>query len=223
MKKLLLVPALLLAACGDNLSPTEDEVSGGTAATDSASPEDPAEELELYAALVSEPYDCDTHSVLLRGFAGYSGGAELDSPICHFELADGRTFDTCYQVVSLPTAQNVVLTVTDPATGTTARHEEVITGPAFEPRLDVSSGGMWIAWSIEADQGVDRVFVDFDPIQNVVIQDPEQQGDPFGVVQVTQAGTYTVTGFAVRNFGDVLSCTATLVKTIEVACEGDAH
>jgi hypothetical protein len=217
MKKLLLVPVLLVAACGDNLTPDEDQLAGGAVAPESDAPD----ELELYAALVSEPYSCDDNSVLLRGFAGYSGGPEVDNRLCHFELADGRTFDTCYQVVSLPTAQNVVLTVTDPATGNTATHEEVVTGPALDATLNVSSGGLWIGWSLESSSGFDLVRIDFEPVQNVIIQDPRQQENPFGVVNVTQAGTYTVTATVLKDYF-LIGCSKTVEQTIEVACT-DEH
>jgi hypothetical protein len=220
MKKLLLVPALLLAACGDNLQPDEQDVATG-AAQDEA--DAPAADATVTAALVTEPNDCADHSLRFRAFALAANGETLENPICRVEFADGTTVESCFFTHSVSTAgETVVLTVIDPATGATDRHEELLTGPSFDPRLDVSSGGLWIAWSIEAEQGVDYTFVDFDPIENVIVQDPNQQGDPFGVVQVTQAGTYTVTALAVRHFGDILSCPVTLVKTVEVACT-DEH
>jgi hypothetical protein len=218
--KLMLVSAFLFAACGDNIQPDEDQLAGA-ANDEAATPADPA--ATVSGGLATLPYDCVDHSLLFEVEASNANG-RLENPICSVQFADGSVVDSCSFTHSVsPAGESFVVTVIDPATGATDSFLAFRTGPAFDPVLEVSAGDMYIGWNVNAPQGIDLARIDIDPSQNVSWQDPMQQEDPFGVVQVTQAGTYTVTAYAVYNFEGFFTCSATLQKTVEVACSGGDH
>lgn len=231
MKQLLLVPALLLAACGDNLDLNDDQAVNG-AQVDAGAPSAETTDNPLFAFFVQSPGDCADHSVLLEGHYGYADGTPVQSPICRYEFEDGTSMDTCFGLHSFPTSQVVSFTVEDPATGAVGQGQDTVVGPeSFELTLDVTGyyfeNGPALAWSAETrygdTAGVGRVNVDFDPIQDVIIPDPQIYTNPFGVVSVTKPGTYTVTVYAWLDFGEQGGCSATAQQTVEVPCSSDGH
>ncbi|HEX5058003.1 MAG TPA: hypothetical protein VFV99_01530 [Kofleriaceae bacterium] len=225
MLKLILVPALLLAACGDNLHPDEDQVATGAAGSGSDAPGDTPDAAVLTARFIPFADDCDNHGVRFEAQFGYSDGGAVANPICHYDFADGTSADTCVASHSLPTAQIVRLTVTDPATGAMAVAEDSVIGPEiFDVIVDLSSGlsssgRPFIAWSARTLYGGAEAgkiqFVDFDPIQDVEILDPEQQIQPTGVVSVNRPGVYTVSVLGSVEL-DLGGCSKIVSKTIDL-------
>ena len=222
MKKLLLASAFLLAACGDNLQPTDDQASLGSD-EDTTSVPDPTAPA-LVAGFIYEPQDCFDHSLRFEGHYGYTDGTVIENPICRYDFSDGTYAEGCRVSHSLPTAVDVVFTVTDPATGATGSSSEgnVIGPRSFDTSLAVTTDGLSISWETHAIYGdspdVGNTHISITPSENVIVEDPSILFDSTGTVAVTAAGTYTVRVDAAINFGDVGGCTAFTEKTIEVVC-----
>src|ERR1043165_3451717 len=146
MKKLLLIPALLFAACADVQTDdgqvdvaTQDNGAGNNETFDTPT---------LVAGFIFEPGSCDDNSALIEGHVGYSDGSSADNVTCQLQFEDGSTVDSCFAVHSFPQAQTVVLVATDSVTGATARFSETVAGPlSFDASLDVSSSGTSISWN----------------------------------------------------------------------------
>ena len=220
-----LLPALLLAACGDNLHPDEDQLSAS--AEDDSGDETP-NDATLFAFFLAHPSSCADHSVLFEGHYGYTDGRQVTNPICSYELRDGTVFaDTCFAVHPFPTADVAVFRVTDPANGQVATFEEAVRGPlSFAATLDVTSNGLSISWDAHAIYGdvVDAgsTLITIEPSDKVIIDDPAVRAQTRGTVAVTEAGTYTVNVHAAIGFGDEGGCTAFVERTIDVTC-ADPH
>lgn len=235
MKKLLLVlPALLFAACGDNLQPDLDQAVGGADGDGAAVPETPGPGDTLVVGFIYSPNDCADHSVYLQGHYAYPDGTQVEHPICRYQSADGTVLDDCVGPLSVPTLQNVVFTVTDADTGATGSTTSPVEGPkSFSVTLDANgfnfgSNQLGIGWYAQTKYGdqtdVGHVVMDISPTENLIIQDPEIFNTPIGPIGVTQPGTYTVSVTAWIIFGDEGGCTATDQKTVEVpACSSDPH
>ena len=98
MKKLLLVPALLLAACGDNLHDTDDQTAFGT--DDGAVPDDgedtPARPFEA-SPLITFP-SCDAAVASYEADGRYTDTDELEfvpNVSCLWKFDDGSTSTSC--------------------------------------------------------------------------------------------------------------------------------
>jgi len=224
MKKLLLVPLLLLAACGDNLQPDEDQAvagAGGSGATGDTSG------ATLFAFFISSPGSCADHTENLEGHWGYTDGRPLPNNIeCRYDFGDGTSEDTCFATHSFPAAQVVTFTVTDLDTGATASSSEAVIGPrSLDATLDVTTSGLSISW--EAHGYYDGVIgtdiqLSFDPADKVIIEDPSILRQTTGTVRVTEAGTYTVEVATGVSFGEEGGCRFAISRTVEVICN-DGH
>jgi hypothetical protein len=227
MTKLLLVPALLLAACIDDLRPEEDQVTGNaegdTAGSGLQGPT--AVEKTLWAGFVQEPLDCVDHSLRLIGHWGYSDGTRPTNVSCLFTLPDGTVLsDFCFVSPSLEVGAVVTFTLTDLDTGAVATYSEFAQGPAsFETTVDVSTDGLTLSWDAHTAYGniVDdgRVRVTISPSENVILGDPSVLEQYAGTVSVTEPGTYTVAVRGFMQFPDVGGCSADAEATVEVACD----
>ena len=231
MKKLL-VPALLLAACG--VEPIKEEHTTVTADdTDKdGEPETPPDAPDVpetpdpnfYAFFISGPNTCEDHSQWFEGRFGYVDGTEIENALCRYEVGGSVVAETCYAEIPLPTAQEVVLIVTDPVTGAVARFEEIVQGPkSFSTDIKVASDGTSITWEAHTDYGgvadVGNVQITITPSENVIIDDPSVLRQLTGTVRVTQPGTYTVRVGASIQFAELGGCGASVEKTIEVTCD----
>jgi hypothetical protein len=233
MKKLLLVPALLFAACGDNLHPDLDQAVGGAADSDSDSADTPVTDAALTASFTASPASCDTYSVAFASAYAYADGTTVANPICHYDFGDGTSGDTCTAVHSYVTGPgnwqavaNVTLTVTDPATGATATYTDIVIPPGnFDIGLTATSDGLSISWNAFAFyvDGTIGGEISIEPADKVIIDDPQVLQSGNGTVRVTEAGTYEVT-FHSAIWPGVEGCDLTLHQAVEVTgCSGDGH
>lgn len=226
MKKLLLVPALLFAACGDNLTPDEDQIAP-TNTSESDAGEAPADTPELIASFTTAPVNCDLHSVRFEGRYAYADGTAVDNPICHYDFGDGTSADTCSVVHEFSDVlSNVVFTVEDPATGAVASATDLVLPPKdFDASLLATSDGLSISWEAHSyyDGGdFGNLEISIDPAEQVIVDDPAVFTYGLGSVRVTAAGTYTVKLHTETGFGDPGGCEVDLVQLVEVICN-DAH
>jgi hypothetical protein len=227
MKKLMLVPALLFAACGDNLHPEQEQVAGVEEGSGSTPDMPDAPNAQFFAFFLEDPGDCADHSVYLEGHWGYVNGPVVENAICHYDFGDGTFADTCRPGHSFPDAQNVTFTATDPATGATASFTESVIGPrSFEAALSVTTDGLSISWDAHGFYGgVDAgsTFIKIEPADKVIAPDPLVFAQPQGTVQVTAAGSYVVTLDTHITFAENGGCTAQADQRVEVICNGDMH
>ena len=229
----LIAPLLGVLACGDNLHPSEDELTPVTAdETDEKPPHDGDVEVEARPITTFFIYDyvsCDDNSVWLEARTFYADDLSLvDNAICQYSFEDGTQLFGCGVVKSLPTAQNVVLTVRDPDTDAIATFEEVVRGPSsFDATFAVSSDDLTISWDVSSTYGevanAGGVRVSIEPSENLV--EPLPMLAPFqGSVQVTEPGTYTVSIDAFISFGEAGGCARSYEETLEVTtCAADGH
>jgi hypothetical protein len=229
MTKLLLVPALLFTACGDNLHPDEDQITAGAEEDTNDTPntpDAPDSDASLFAFFLQFPSQCIDHSVILEGHSGYTDGTPLDNPICRYDFADGTSVDSCGAFRSFPASEVVVFTVTDPATGQVARHEEGVIGPrTLDVTLDVASNGMSISWDAlgtYGDSPID-VMIEIEPADKVIVDDPTVFFRSTGTVRVTSTGTYTVTASTRVQFGEHGGCFDSIERRVDVICNDNMH
>jgi hypothetical protein len=224
MKKLLLVPVVLLAACAD-VKPDDGQVVVGTAVDDDGGGGGGGADNEnfrtLTAGFITEPAECNDHSTRIEGHFGYSDGSLADNVTCQLLFEDGTSVEGCFAVHSFAEPQNVTLIATDSVTGATATYEEVVSGPlSFSATLDVTSSGLSISWNADAiygtSPGVGQTLVSIEPAANVIVNDPAIFQQRTGTVEVTAAGTYTVTVGATLQFAEVGGCFASVDKTIDI-------
>ena len=227
-----LIASLLgLLACGDNLHPSEDGLTPVTDGQDDEPPHDGGEVTArpITTFFIYEPVSCDDHSVWFEARTVYADDLSLvDDAICQYTFEDGTQLFGCGVVMSLPTAQNVVLTARDPNTDAIATFEEVVRGPeSFDATFDVTSDDLTISWDVAtsygdvANTGAVRVFIE--PSENLV--EPLPMFAPFqGSAQVTEPGTYTVTVSAVISFGEAGGCGRFHEQTLDVTtCTAGDH
>jgi hypothetical protein len=220
MRKLLMVPVMLLAAC--TLEPTnQDPAPGGTAPVDDDSAGAGAGEsfdtdITLSGEFITEPSMCSDNSLLFQALVFKSDGTRDFDVSCHFEFADGRTFDNCVFSASIPDLENVTLVATDAALGATVSYSEVVAGPpSFDASLDVATSGMTISWQAGTSSSSGTTRISIDPAANVVATDPNVFLAPTGSVTVTAAGTYTITLDASMPIADTY-CGAQVQKTVVI-------
>jgi hypothetical protein len=225
MAKLLLVPALLLAACADVATPDDPAPSTTSVAT----PETPA---SLTVRFTVRMEDCNTHNALLTAQALYPDGTAVANPICQFTVADGTTFDGCLAAPALPTAQNVILTVTDPATGASGSYQQVVQGPGtFDTTFEAYASDHAIHWNVTprydgvlAPGDVISTLVGFEPNDaRVLLPAPKEETNPSGVVSVTDVGTYQIVLEASISFAAGGGCGHRSEQVVTVFCDGSAH
>jgi hypothetical protein len=226
MKKLLLVPALLFAACGDNLHPDLDQAVVGAEDDTGAVPETPSDS-SLAVSFRAAPASCDNGGLSFEGAYSYADGSPVSNPICHYDFGDGTSAATCDAVhlFAAPPA-NVTFTVTDPATGATGSFADTVIPPGvFDAWLIPSTDGLSISWEAHAFYtdgyvGIDHVSIE--PADKVILDDPSVLNQGVGTVRVTEPGTYVITLHAAIWPG-VEGCYVDYAQTVEVTCNGDGH
>jgi hypothetical protein len=224
MKKLLLAPAFLFAACASDSVPDVDQPVSGTANDSDTTPAQPSEsENALSASFVAAPAACDSNEVSFEAASIYADGTVVSNPVCHYDFGDGTFGDSCSARHSyslgfgnyVPSA-NVTLTVTDPASGATATYSDLVLPPGnFDAYLNASSDGLTIsyeghAYYVDADYGIGPVTIE--PADKVI--DVPSAGK--GTVRVTEPGTYVVKAYAAI-FPGVENCEANLEQTVIVS------
>lgn len=176
--------------------------------------------------------NCSGHNVWLAAQASYPDGTVVENPICQFTLEDGTTLDGCVAVPALPTAQNVVLTVTDPATGATGTYEQVVIGPgSFDATLEAHASDHAIHWNITSNYDgmmaagdVITASAAFDPNdERVLLPDPKRVTTSSGVVSVSEVGTYQIVLQTGIHFASGGGCAHRIETTVTVFCDGSAH
>jgi hypothetical protein len=236
MKKLLLVPVLLFAACADTPAHEEDQLN---AEGDMAEPEGPAtpgtpdtpgtSPVPLRVGFITEPSSCADRSVWIEGHWSYADGSRPDQVDCRYELLDGTLLSTnCATVAPLPDGDIVVFTVTDPATGAVASYQGFAQGPqSFATSVTVSTDGLSLSWDAETMYGttadVGGVRISISPSANVIAPDASVFMSPTGTVSVTEAGTYTVHVDGFITFAEVGGCSASADATVDVMCDDPTH
>jgi hypothetical protein len=232
MKKLLLVPVLLFAACAETPKHDVDQLNAEGDATEPAGPATPAPdapESELLAFITQEPSECHLNTVRLLARYSYPGGVVPDNVSCQFTLLDGTVIaDSCFTVLAAPTDTSVRLTVTDLATGAVAVVDEGVRGPDnFTTSLAVSSDGLSLSWDGHTNYGgvldVGSYRISISPSENVIAPDPSVFGQLAGTVSVTEPGRYTVTLNGSITFGEHGGCGSTSEATIEMVCPPGEH
>jgi hypothetical protein len=225
MKKLMLVPALLFAACGDNLQPDEEQAATGANGAEADAPaETPS---ALTASYQSSPASCTEHALNFEGVFGYADGTSVNNPICRYDFGDGTFADTCSARHAFATVPaNVTFTVEDPATGATATTGGAEVPPGnFDAFLIPSTDGLSISWDahafyVDGEVGIDHVSIE--PADKVILDDPSVLTQGVGTVRVTEAGTYVITLHAAI-FPGVEGCYIDYAQTVEVTCDGALH
>ena len=226
MKTLLLVPALLLAACGDNLTPDEDQVSGTAVGDHDDGSDDPAAR-PLQAQIFIQTITCNETIARFEAGAQYlDDGTNALNIACKWTFDDGTTSTECAGDHPFATsgAHDFVLEVTDLDTGATAVSTQTrIFAPPLELTLDVTSNGLSISYNASSNTGGwPNVFVQ--PAELVFTEDdPNYPTATTATLRVREAGTYTVTYDVEdeRSSGEI--CLGRLVKEITVVCDGAGH
>jgi hypothetical protein len=224
-KKLVLVPALLVAACGDNLHPEEDQVtvtSGGDHEDDT--PDAPARAID--AAIFIDTITCvDTIARFEAGARYTDDNSTVLDIACKWTFDDGATSTDCAGEHQLDRAgaHDFVLEVTDLDTGATGVTTQTrIFAPPLELTLDVTADDLSISYVATSNTGGEQV-VFVSPEQFVLVDDPNYPRTTDSMVRVTRAGTYTVTYLVEDERGVSEICNDELVKTVTVVCTGDGH
>jgi hypothetical protein len=220
MKKLLLVPALLVA-CGDNLHPEEDQVtvtSEGDHDDDTDDP--PARAIE--AQIFIETITCDETIARFEAGARYDDGTPLADMQCKWTFDDGTTSTVCAgeHLFDRAGAHDFVLEVTDAATGAMGRSTQTRQfHPPFEANLEVSGDGLSITYRATSNTGGEG-GVTILPHELVIDADGS---DRERTVRVREPGTYTVIWHVEDERGVSEICSASIEKQITLVCEGDVH
>jgi hypothetical protein len=225
MKKLLLVPALLFAACGDNLQPDEDQLATGAGGTEV--PSDDPEARPLQAQIFIETITCvETIARFEAGAQYLDDGTNALNIACSWTFDDGSTSSECAGEHRFATAgaHDFVLEVTDLDTGATAVSTQTrVSAPPLELTLDVTSNGLSISYNASSNTGGDQiVFV----LPEALVHIEDDQNYPratSATLRVREPGTYTVRYDVEDERGSGEICQAQLLKEIEVVCDGAGH
>jgi hypothetical protein len=229
MKKLLLVPAIFVAACVDKPAvvteePTATETGQSTGGLGGGADNEDFDTPTLVAGFLQDPLDCDGNTVILVAHYGYTDGSAGEFT-CQYVFADGSTIDDCIAIRSFPNGELVTLIVRDSSRGVETRYQDAVVGPQnFSATLDVTSNDLTITWDAHTLYGnfVDGndVHISIEPASNVVETDPAFFTQFTGTAHVTQPGTYTVKLVATITFGEEGGCNAFVDKTVDVVGNG---
>lgn len=223
MRKLLMVPVMLLAACAVE-TPDPDLGTTVTTAGDDSAGAGAGETFEgatLSGGFTTEPIACADHSLLFQAFVFHSDGSRDFDATCQFQFADGRTLDGCAITASVPDLENVTLVATDIVIGASLTDAQQVSGPpSFDASLDVSASGMAISWQAATSGLAGSTRISIDPPGNVVASDPSVFLAATGTVSVNAPGTYTVTLDASTPLGDS-HCGAQVQKTVVIEGSGN--
>ena len=223
MRKLLMVPVMLLAACAVE-TPDPDLGTNVTTAGDDSAGAGAGETFEsgtLSGGFTTEPISCVDHSLLFQAFVFRADGSRDFDATCQYQFADGRALDGCTLTASVPELETVTLLATDTVIGASLTDSESVQGPAsFDASLDVSASGMSISWQAATSGLAGSTRISIDPPGNVVASDPSVFLAATGTISVSAPGTYTVTLDASMPIGDG-SCGAQVQKTVVIEGSGN--
>lgn len=220
----LLVPILLLAACGDNLHPddTDDQSSFGSE-EDTGGHDTPAREID--ASIFIETITCVETIARFEAGARYIDGTPVTDFECLWTFDDGTTSTEC--VGEHPFAEagfhDFELEVTDVTTG--ARDTVTQTRfffPPLEATLEVTGDDFALTWNAMSNTGGEQI-VTVSPAELVIADDPDYQRRLHYTVQVAQPGTYTVEYSVEDERGVSEICQARVVREITLVCDGAGH
>ncbi|HEY5946329.1 MAG TPA: PKD domain-containing protein [Kofleriaceae bacterium] len=224
--KLLLPALLLVAACGDNLEPTDDETSPGTEAGTGQNEETPARPI-LASPLIYFP-SCDAAVAQYEADARYADTDDLEivpNISCRWTFDDGTTSTSCAGEHTFAEGgwHDFILEVTDLDTGATdqaVQHRYVY--PPIEANLDVTTGDRTITWNATVNVSADvRVFVQ--PEELIVTDDPFYYFNRSYTLEVLRDGTYTVVMIVEDERPTGPICSARIEKQVNVFCTGGNH
>jgi len=225
LASLLAVPALLIAGCGDNLTPDGSGVESTFEVTgELPGPGPDADPRPLQGFIDGASLDCELMTLDYEAVIQYaddlSPALDID---CHVEFDDGAESFDCAGTHLFATegVHNVRLTVTDRAFGGTFVDEGFFR--VYAPlELTVSAEAPACGLSLSYDSVVSPSsprFTLISPEANVVGGGARMGGA--GSVEVTAEGTYTVTVLAEdeRTVGPI--CSREVTATVDVvACHG---
>jgi hypothetical protein len=215
MKKLFVLPALLFAACGDNLAPDAEQATGGAETVAEESPRPIDASIYIYnpsciasvAAFEADVYYADDRSPV--------GAVE-----CRWTFDDGSTSDVCVgeHEFATPGFHDFTLDVKHTLTGETAHvAQNRYIYPALTADLEVTAPECGLELSYKGSVSIPAETLVFVQEQDKVIDaDPSKLEATVGV---TEAGTYTVviTAEDERTNGPI--CSARVEKQVTVtAC-----
>src|SRR5688572_21807508 len=158
MKKLLLVPAILLAACTENSALPEEPVSTesgqSTGGVGGGADNEGFDTPTLFANIATDPGDCFDSSALVYGTYYYSDGSSTENVVCQLIFADGTTSDSCFASRPFPEPELVTLVVRDTVTLAEGRTSQTVVGPeSFTATLAVTTDGLTISWEAHTFYG----------------------------------------------------------------------
>lgn len=217
----LLLPALMLAACGDNLQPSDDVKSGTEVGSDAQDGETPARAID--ASIFIFAPSCDAAVAQFETEVRYVDDGSLVTDLsCLWTFDDGTTSTECIGEHTFATGgfHDFVLDVTDLTTGATDRAtQNRFIDPVIDANLEVTGGDLTISWVATTNVGEVRVFVE--PSEFITTDDPNYFLKRTNTITVSRAGTYTVTMFVEdeRSVGPI--CNEQIVKQVEVFCTGN--
>jgi hypothetical protein len=220
MKTKMLIPVLLLAACGDNLHETDDQSSS---ADEASAPDPDPEARAIDGAIYIETITCNETIAKFEADARYvDDNAPALNVSCKWTFDDGTTASTCAgeHAFAVAGTHDFVLEVTDLSTGAT----DTVTQARFFQvplalTLDVRGDDLSITYTATSNTGgVQVVFVSPDDL--VIVDDPNYPRTTSGTVRVRAAGTYTVTYHVEDERGSSEICSGQVVKEITLVCNG---
>jgi hypothetical protein len=192
MKKLLILPALLFVACGDNLAPTDEQATAGAEATSTDTEDDVSRPIDA-SIYIEMPSCTDALAKFEAGVSYVDDGSPVGTVACKWTFDDGTTSDECAGEHIFAAAGNheFVLDVTHTVTGETAHSSQVryVEAPHIAD-LVVTAPECGLEFSYTATVST--------PSENhieILEADKVLDLDPYaveGTVHVTEPGTYTV-------------------------------
>ena len=221
MKKLFILPAFLLAACGDNMAPPSDQATAGAESTPTETDTDDGVSRAIDASIYIETPSCtDALAKFEVGVRYADDGSPADSYTCKWTFDDGATSDQCAGEHIFATSGNheFLVDVTHTVTGETARATQVryIEAPHVAT-LEVTAPECGLELSYKASVSTpSENHIDVLESDKVIDLAPLALE---GTVRVTEPGTYTVvyTAEDERQSGPI--CEARVEKQVTVtAC-----
>lgn len=224
---------VLVAACGDNLSPDpgvddDDSVTvddDGDVAVDTGESESggkqPPREIRALIDL-NGTVDCDAATANFEVWAVYADNSESVPRLrCHVTFDDGATSDSCggAHTFAAPGMHSFTFEVLDLDTGATAhvvRTREVLPPFGLELALDVPECGLEVGFTATPNASA-LIHVVMSPLDKVVV--PHIMGRT-GRFEALEPGTYTITAQAEdeRPVGPI--CVREVSRTVELrACK----
>jgi hypothetical protein len=219
MKKLLLIPALLLAACGDNLDP-KDQASLGT---DEGHAEADTRPWYVSATIWFPSCDAAVASYEADARFGDTNDIELVPNVsCVWTFDDGTTSTSCAGEHTFAEGgwHDFVVVITNLDTGETREQlQRRFVYPPIEATLDVTTSDLTISWNATVNVTA-FVHISVEPADLIITDDPFYYLNRTYTLAVREAGTYTVSMDVEDERGAGPICSAHIEKQVEVVCSG---